>query len=72
MVSPLDLLEFREEAERSRKEFSERSIALEDIKNLGENRVICSLHNIFQSKNKSIFCLRLEMNDHQLLKSYRI
>ena len=39
MVSPLDLLEFREEAERARKELAERSIALEDIKTLGDARV---------------------------------
>ena len=39
MVSPLDLLEYREEAERARKDLAECSIALEDIKSLGEDRV---------------------------------
>ena len=39
MVSPLDLLEYREEAERTRKELAECSVALEDIGSLGDNRV---------------------------------
>ena len=39
VVSPLDLLELREAAERARKEQAECSVAAEDIKSLGENRV---------------------------------
>ena len=39
VVSPLDLLELREAAELARKQHAEFSIAAEDIKNLGENRV---------------------------------
>lgn len=58
MVSPLDLLEYREEAERTRKDLAECSVALEDIKSLGENRVPDNFPSIrFQRVILALVCM---------------